>query len=500
VATPADEAAWLALAQRVTARELAREVRAVDAGAVEGGALDAEGEEGDGSAGVVVRCAPRVQGLFHRARWLARRAAGEELPTWACMEAVAAEVLSALPLEVEPEGAEAGAEEETGPPAAPRAEEETERPAAPRARAANGCAPQGARENHAAGARAIAGADAFELDARLRRAVALEQRLEAELAPLVLAVAEGGLHRARGFGTLDAWARERLGIAPRKLRALLRLARAARRWPALFDAFRAGRLSWVQAHAVLPALAVAPSPAAAREWVERAAALSVRRLREVVDAARLGSAAPEAGERQTGAPRSTAAEEVPETERFFFSAPRPVAALFRAVLCSMRRHLERTTGRLPTEGEAAGRMFEHAIATWEASAHGGDRRLARAHRVFARDGWRCTVPGCTSYRNLHDHHVRFRSAGGSDALANRTTLCAFHHLRGVHAGRIRVSGRAPGALRFELGLRPGAPPLVRYEPGERLGWLASGPPVAPSTRSTYAISEGRASSSAREPG
>jgi hypothetical protein len=237
----------------------------------------------------------------------------------------------------------------------------------------------------------------------------------------------------------------------------------------------------VQAHALLPALAVSPSPAAAREWVERAASLSVRRLREVVDGAQLGEAS------------SAAAE----TERFFFIAPRPVARLFRAVLCTMRRHLERATGRLPTEGEAAGRMFEHAIATWEASAYGGDRRLARAHRVFARDGWRCTVPGCTSYRNLHDHHVRFRSAGGSDALANRTTLCAFHHLRGVHSGRIRVRGRAPGALRFELGLRPGAPPLVRYEPGE---WLASGPPVASSTRSTYTISAGRTSSSAREPG
>ena len=93
--------------------------------------------------------------------------------------------------------------------------------------------------------------------------------------------------------------------------------------------------------------------------------------------------------------------------------------------------------------------------------------MRRAWRVFARDGWRCTVPGCSSYRNLQDHHVVFRSAGGSDDEVNRTTLCAWHHLRGVHAGRVRITGRAPRRLRFELGLREGGPPLLVYGPCER---------------------------------
>jgi hypothetical protein len=76
------------------------------------------------------------------------------------------------------------------------------------------------------------------------------------------------------------------------------------------------------------------------------------------------------------------------------------------------------------------------------------------------------VPGCTSRRNLHDHHLEFRSAGGSDAPENRVTLCAFHHLRCLHAGLLRVRGRAPDDLIFELGLRPGAPPLARYRSGD----------------------------------
>ncbi|MGH7337058.1 MAG: hypothetical protein ACREI7_05745, partial [Myxococcota bacterium] len=85
------------------------------------------------------------------------------------------------------------------------------------------------------------------------------------------------------------------------------------------------------------------------------------------------------------------------------------------------------------------------------------------HRVFERDGWRCTVPGCTSYRNLHSHHIVFRSDGGSDESWNRTALCAAHHQRCVHEGigRIRIRGRAPDALRFEL-------PLATYGPGERI--------------------------------
>ena len=104
VASAADEARWLAMARPLTARALAREVRAVDRGSLEAGALDAD-EEGaplQPSVGVVIRCTTRVTAKFHRARLLARRVAGEHLPPWACMEAVAAEVLSALPSEPDP--------------------------------------------------------------------------------------------------------------------------------------------------------------------------------------------------------------------------------------------------------------------------------------------------------------------------------------------------------------------------------------------------------------
>jgi hypothetical protein len=87
------------------------------------------------------------------------------------------------------------------------------------------------------------------------------------------------------------------------------------------------------------------------------------------------------------------------------------------------------------------------------------RSPTKRFAVFERDGWRCSVPGCTSHRNLHAHHVPFRSAGGGDDPANLTTLCAAHHLRGVHGGILRISGRAPDGLLFEL-------PLGSYRSGD----------------------------------
>jgi len=101
------------------------------------------------------------------------------------------------------------------------------------------------------------------------------------------------------------------------------------------------------------------------------------------------------------------------------------------------------------------RLLWHVIAYWESTPRHRDP-------IFARDGWRCTVPACSSRRSLHDHHVVFRSRGGGNARENRTTICAAHHLHGVHAGTIRASGEAPSDIRWELGVRSGAPPLLTY--------------------------------------
>jgi hypothetical protein len=142
--------------------------------------------------------------------------------------------------------------------------------------------------------------------------------------------------------------------------------------------------------------------------------------------------------------------------------PADIVQLFRAVLCTVRRRMESHSGKLPTEGAALGVMLDYVFSCW-----GVGEKVPAEHAVFARDGWQCRVPGCTSMQNLHGHHVIFSSRGGSDDLSNRVSLCAFHHLRGVHAERIRCTGTAPDGLTWEIGLRPGQAPLVAYTSGDR---------------------------------
>lgn len=186
-------------------------------------------------------------------------------------------------------------------------------------------------------------------------------------------------------------------MSERKARALVRIARASAGCPELGRAFAGGALSWIQAQILLRLLLLPECAPFRAAWVARAARVSVRRLEDEVDAAL--ASGDYSLERQTCArptdpnTPSPANASRAEDARFFFTMPRDVTRLFRAVACSVRRALERRVERPVTEGEAVGWMFDHAFASWGAD----DPRVRHEHRVFERDGWRCTVPGCSSY-------------------------------------------------------------------------------------------------------
>jgi hypothetical protein len=110
-----------------------------------------------------------------------------------------------------------------------------------------------------------------------------------------------------------------------------------------------------------------------------------------------------------------------------FWAPPDVARLFLALLARM--------------GFEA--LLDHAIATWIVLAQPG-------HEIFERDRWQCTAPACSARRNLHRHHIVYRSHEGPDDPWNLTTLCAWHHQRGAHGTGLKIRGRAPDDLVFEL--------------------------------------------------
>ena len=518
VATADDEAGWIAAACEMSTSELALRVRgsecaARDVGRAAAACASSEPSDDTTIARLGIACSQRVTRKWGDVRRLVRRATGEWLPWSVCAEYVAAEVMSGLPVP-DPEPCP-DSQPEPQPDAQPQptgiaVEASSAGVAVDRARV--GAVPLAARavgmacrdlgrpplrdapRSHfescvesrlesrfvLALREGLGEADAFELDRRLRRAAALERGLLCRMGPLLRAVADAKGYRSLGLRSLDEYARERLGMAPRKARALLRVERACCRSVALREAWQAGRISWSQAQTLVAVVSAPDGGAFAAAWIERAARVSVRRLADDVEDAlergdldparlpalpELGVGAPEAWGREARSPEGvqTRARPTPWRERsrvVVVSSPE-VVRLFRACLATVQLALEQIEqiekpggrgGRPVSPGEALEAMCDHVIEVWSAP----ERRLPawerRARRVYERDGWRCVVPGCHSYRNLHAHHIRFRSLGGSDELGNLATLCAAHHQRGVHAGQIRIHGTAPGALRFEMPL------------------------------------------------
>ena len=372
--------------------------------------MAAEEDGDDERVSVRMRCTPREAGLWVAAVELARRVAGEELAVWQCAEQIAAEAASAVGA---PDCAADASEREGGAGVAPAAGASACGDAAAREHGLRERAFPGLRWKSLAAslphrlavlARDLPACTPREVERRLVAAVAFLQRVDFEVARVLRQVVARRLHRELGFACFERYARERLDLAPRTARRLVSLARVEHRAPEAASAFRTGRITAFQAQAI----ARVADLESARAWVERARAVSLRRLLDDV-----GS---------------------PPAPEIAFTAPRAAARFFVAML-----------GR----AGSLERMLAHAIATWmEAEAQ------FRDYADFARDGYRCTVPGCSARRNLQSHHVRFRSAGGPDEAWNRTTLCAHHHLRGVHGGTLRIRGRAPAELVFALGPEP----------------------------------------------
>lgn len=226
----------------------------------------------------------------------------------------------------------------------------------------------------------------------------------------------------------------------------------------LRDAYRAGGVSWLQALTIAPLVVHAPEDVATA-WVARARRVTLRRLTDEVEwaLARHDAGAPgpfppppldsrlQNETWQIGAPIPE-----PHVQRHVsalgaaitFVGPASIVALFRTAIAAF-------AAAAPTPEptwRSCERMLRHVQETWLALPRHRDP-------VFERDGWRCSVPACSGRRNLHDHHVRFRSRGGDNQRTNRITVCAWHHLRALHVNLVRGWGTAPDGIRWQLGLQ-----------------------------------------------
>jgi hypothetical protein len=252
----------------------------------------------------------------------------------------------------------------------------------------------------------------------------MRDRWDALVGHLGMLLQNTGLWRFMFFVSLGHYAAERLGMSGRALEQRAALERRLWALPALREAMRSGRISYEKARLV----AAHADETTVGALVARAEAIpcaSLRRELEDREQAQM-CARGELGLR----------------------LPRRVALLLSAALRAARE----AAGRWLSAGEALAIVAEHFVETWKAAAA---RRSTPARRAIARGlGW-CQVPGCS--RPATDaHHIWFRSRGGGDEDWNFLGSCKPHHLHGIHGGWIRVSGRAPDGLRWELGAGPRA--------------------------------------------
>ena len=451
VATAETAAAWVETARSRTVRALEATI------AQETGRPVQRDDTLDEEPRVQIRlaCPRRVRERWHVVTVLARAVLGAEVAPWQVAEAVAAEGFSARGGELADPMAGTPGPEATPP---PEPIDLHETPADLDWTAVTEALP-GDLERLGEGAGAL---NAFALDQRMRTLVRARQRIDWQMGRLLRTFFALRLHRLMGFPSAAAYARERLGLSPRKARALVALERKTWEAPALLAAYREGQLSWLRALMLLPVLSEENAPA----WIGRAQAVTVRRLVDEVEwvverqaAAGVPAAAsgpPPPGAALVVAERQMRAHEAcpPLDAQIVFYAPASLAVLLREAIAVFAK---------PGEPRWCGfeRLLEHVEAEWQ-------RQPRHRDPVFARDGWRCAVPACTSRRNLHDHHLLFRSRGGGNARDNRITVCAWHHLRGIHQGRVRAWGTAPDDVTWELGVRPGCAPLLRLHGDEYL--------------------------------
>jgi hypothetical protein len=433
-----DEGAWVARAKAETVRALEAAVQSERPRSAD----DTDDERWERV--FVASLAPGARERLDRALALAGKELGATAPRWQRIEALCTEFLGAHPVpargerpdgtrhptaEAERDALKAWLEKET---AQWEFLESIEPCPAPATALDDGALP-GPR------------ADPFRLDEDLLRLAGVRARWDEVFGHVAMLLRMCGVWRDMHFVSFAHYCAERLGMAERTVGQRIALERRLYELPALRRALREGRLSYEKARLVARA---ASDDAAAAGWIDRAAGLPCVALRREVEAQEEAAPPP--------APGDGAGPQMCARPALDLRLPTRVAALLDDAFQAARA----AAGRWLRPGECLDALARHFLETWDAALA---QRGTLPRRVLARDRGFCQVPGCSRAAS-HAHHVLYRSLGGDDDPANLVSLCAAHHLHGVHLGWLRVRGRAPDGLTWELGVRAGAPPLQVFTP------------------------------------
>jgi len=263
-------------------------------------------------------------------------------------------------------------------------------------------------------------ADPRRLDTELRRLAAFRKRWDEAVGHVAMIFRAMQGWRRLDFASFEHYCAERLGLGVRCVEQRAALERRLYELPQLRHALREGRLFYEKARLIARYAGDEPIDV----WIERAERMTCIALRRELQRA----------------------EETHSCARDEFDvwAPRPIVGLVALAFCAARKAARRPI----SSGECLAVNGAHFLRTWTPEAI--RKRATLQAKILERDGGVCQVPGCSKAAD-HAHHIEYRSRGGSDDPSNLTSVCATHHLQGIHRGRIRVTGKAPDQLRWELG-------------------------------------------------
>jgi hypothetical protein len=334
--------------------------------------------------------------------------------------------------------------------------------------------------------------DTRELDALLVELVVCRRRLDVYIGRMLRTMADYSLARRAQYASICHYAAERLGLGASTTSRLIGRDRGLIRRQEVYHAILAGRIGLTQADLILSLPDIAPDA----QWIDWAETRTCRALEDAVQdilaAARIDRQAirlrgwhpPGEGEILTAAQaplsgaRGAEGAEIPAPPAE--AATSAVVAVQEAVkllpMFSLAGEALRIfvpddvapilEGAQELASQIAGRLLPPEISLValmigaEASYSEFERKkVAQRRRLLRKSRYRCAVPGCRVRRGLHAHHVIYRSRGGGNEDQNLVILCPYHHLRGVHEGRLRIRRRGTDLV-FEIGIHDGKPAMV----------------------------------------
>ena len=280
--------------------------------------------------------------------------------------------------------------------------------------------------------------DPRALDARIQRLLEARRGFDEAFGPLAEQIVYGRAWETLGYGSLEAYCHERLGLSRRTVRQRAWLEWKICALPQLGEALYSGKLTYSKALLV----AKNATPHDIEERIAAAAATTCQQTER------------ESTEEEDRRNRAAGIRRI--------WGPKDAAQAVTDAILSAQTAWKGALGESIDAGQALALVAAYFMKVSKAHRRPGRSMPRKRREVLMRHGGFCAVPGCSGEAR-HVHHITFRSQGGSDESWAKTPLCVPHHLHGIHRGYLTLTGKAGSWLIWRFGTAGEAVPLEEWE-------------------------------------